>query len=439
MSESLKFDNNVHYNPLLHPFYKLFAILFCVSLIILVVFDWVEFYLATELSAKRNLRALLFIVFFIGVIDPTLRQKCRRFFASFPLIALGYLFFTYALFEADMADGLYYSIRIIYWILGTFFVYKMLLAQYLTERHIVAVIYAVVCIYSVMIFYFMFNPAIRFTQNISIYVLLWCFPFLIVQKRTNLNKIFLFLSTVCIFLSFKRGAIIALILSTFIYLFLYFLQNRSFKTGFKLLFIFLGLLLILMSALIVINKTRPDFFEKRTSDITDKDRVGSGRGGFYRLVLNSYFQSLHYKPAKFFFGHGSRSVQKRTAGFLGGGGVYAHSDWLQIMPDYGLFGVLILMWLHFSIIRIVCIGMHTKNKMAPALAMAYTTFFLTSVYSGHIFSPNTIYFGIFISFYYYASCSANRRAHFSFPDVRDGTERSSLGFNELRAIQLQQP
>ncbi|MFA7012056.1 MAG: hypothetical protein WC202_03755 [Desulfobacterales bacterium] len=420
MSESLKLDNNAHCNLLLRPFYKLFVIFFCVSLVILVVFDWIEFYLTTELVAKRNLRAFLFIVFLIGVIDPTLSQKGRRFFLSFPLIALGYLFFTYALFEADMADGLYYATRIIYWILGTFFVYKMLLAQYLTQKHIVAVIYAVVCIYSVMVFYFMFNPAIRFTQNLSIYVLLWCVPFLLIQKRTNFNKIFLCLSIVSIFLCFKRGASLALILSTFIYLFFYFLQNRSFKTGFKLSFIFLGFLLILMSALIVINETRPDFFEKRTSDITDKDRVGSGRGGFYRGVLNSYFQSFYSEPAKFFFGHGSRSVQKRTAGFLGGNGVYAHSDWLQIMPDYGLLGVLILMWLHFSIIRIVYIGMQTKNQMAPALAMTYTIFFLSSIYSGQIFIPNTIYFGIFISFYY-VNCSENRRANFSFPDVRGGT------------------
>jgi len=406
MSESLKFDQNVHGNLLLSAYYKLFAILICISLVILVAFDWVEFYFTTELAAKRNIRALLFIVFLIGVIDPALRQKGRRLLVAFPLIALSYLFFSYALFEADIIDGFYYAIRIVYWILGTFFVYKMLLAHYLTQRHIIAIVYAVVCIYSVMVFYFMFSPTVQFTQNLSVYTLLWCVPLLAVQKRTNLNKIFLFLSIVSIFLCFKRGAILALLLSTFIFLLFYFLQNRSFKTGFRILFLFLGIVLILTSVLTIINETRPDFFKKRISDIDNYEQLGSGRATFYQVIFNSYFRSFHSSSEKFFLGHGSRSVQKILGEFYRGEGAYAHSDWLQMMHDYGLLGISILMWLHFSIIRLVYTGIKTKNQMVPALAMTYTIFFLLNIYSGMLFFPNSIFFGIFLAFY-----SANSNAY----------------------------
>ena len=158
----------------------------------------------------------------------------------------------------------------------------------------------------------------------------------------------------------------------------------------------LSLLLLLSLTLIVIQKNRPDFFEKRLSDIIDDDKtLGSGRGDFYPFLFNDYISSFNSSPKNFFFGYGSRSVEKTISG-----GYYAHSDWFQLLHDYGLLGIIVLTSIHVSIVRLILKGIKAKFIYVPTLAMIYVIFFLLNIYSGMIFFPNSIYFGMFLSLYY---------------------------------------
>jgi O-antigen ligase len=383
-------------NILRSHFYKIIVFLFCTISVILVCYDWIEHYYGVELFAKRVTRAFMFLIFLIVIFDPgTLQKKKARFFMSLPLIILCYLFITYALFEDNLISGLYYSSRIIFWIAGTFFVYRMLSINALTHNHLNLIICIIIMIYSIMIFFFMFNPNIIFRQNISIYALVWCVPILMLSKNTFWRNIFIIMAFMGIMVSFKRGAMLALILSAFSYLVVYFWINRSFEAWIKTVVLMLALVFITSISLAVVYEVRPEFFEKRVSDITEEDQaIGSGRGDFFPFIFNRYISSFHSSPKNFFFGYGSRSVEQLT------GGMYAHSDWLQLLHDYGLLGFFVLALIHINIIILILKGIKKKFTYVPALTMIYSIFFSVNIYSGQIFSPNTIYFGIFLSLYY---------------------------------------
>ena len=388
-------------NALRLDIYKILVLFFFICLVILVCFEWIENYYEIQLSAKAIIRAVLLFLFLIVIGFPGTWDRGQRLFITFPLIALGLLFFTYALYEDNLASGLYYSSKTIFWIVGTFFVYRMLLMEKLTQNLIKQIIYIIICIFSIMIFHFMFNLSKRFTQNIAIYVLLWCVPFLMIIKNTIYNKVMIVLAFITVFLSFKRGAIVALTLSTCAYLILYFWVNKSFRVGTKTIFLFMSLLLILSMALTIVYEVRPEFFKRRVADLSDVRTIGSGRGTFYPLIYNNYFDSFHSSPKNFYFGFGSRSVQEIIGEHYGGEGTYAHSDWIQILYDYGLLGILVFASIHLSILSLIFRGIKEEFVHVPALLMNYVIFFLLNIYSGMIFFPNSIYFGLFISLYYY--------------------------------------
>ena len=378
-------------------FYKLVVWIFCILSIILVCFDWIEYINGISLLAKPVTRGFLFLLFVICILDPKTWRTGKHFFLALPLIALSFLFVTYALLEENIAAGLYYSSKIVFWIVGTTFVYRMLLMKYLRLNHIYKICYFVVLIYSIMICYVFFNPLRQFSQNISIYVVVWCVPLLSMGINKFFNKFFIGLAIVCIFLSFKRGAMLATILSFFCYLAIYFVTNSSFKNAVKIFSLVLSFIFILFISLAIIKNDRPEFFEKRISDIVNKDKaIGSGRGAFYPYIFSNYISSFSRSTFNFFFGFGSRSVENLT------GGMYAHSDWLQLLHAYGIFGFFVLIWLHASIFFLLLKGIKSQFVKTPSLAMNYVIFFLLNIYSGMIFSPESLYFGMFHSVYHYA-------------------------------------
>ena len=377
-------------------FYKLAVWIFCILSLILVCFDWIEYINDISLLEKPVTRAFLFSLFVISILDPKTWHTGKHFFLALPLIALSFLFVTYALLEENIADGLYYSSKIVFWIAGTTFVYRMLLMKYLRLNHIYTICYFAVLIYSIMICYVFFNPSKQFSQNVSIYVVVWCVPLLSIGINKFINKLFIGLAIVCIFLSFKRGAMLAMTLSFFSYLLTYFLINRSFKNAVKIFTLILSFFVILCISLAIIKNTRPEFFEKRISDIVNNDKaLGSGRGDFYPYIFSNYISSFNHSTFNFFLGYGSRSVENLM------GGMYAHSDWLQLLHAYGLLGFFVLIWLHGSIFFFLLKGIKGQFAKTPSLAMNYVIFFLLNIYSGMIFSPDSLYFGMFHSVYHY--------------------------------------
>ena len=377
------------------------AVGFCLSLLVAVVLDWANFYGLVNLYAKKIVHASVFLVFIIFLFDPTLWKGRERFPLALPFLAFGMLVLVYALYKNALADEIYYTSRILFWISGGFYVYELLCKDLFPKRIFFFVIDLIVVFYFVMVLYTLLDTSVRYTQNISIYTLLWCVPVLMLQKKTKTRTAFIILACFGVLLSFKRGAMIALVFSFLCYHCARIFLIGSFREFVKAFCITFFLATIVMLSVQFVRSVRPEFYQRRISDLSSKDSYGSGRSVFYAVIVEHYLYAFNHDAVHFFFGYGSRSVQKLLAEYYGVAeefGAYAHSDWLQIMHDYGLAGIGILAWLHMAIIRLIFKRLRKKDEMLPPLAMTYAIFFLLNLYSGFFFSPNAVYFSIFLSY-----------------------------------------
>lgn len=387
----------INLSPLKFSFYRTVSLLFCFTLIFLEIVDFSIHlgYVNSHTIIKPILRGAFLFIFIFCIFDIDTIHKNLTHFAFIPLTLLAFIFFTYALAEKNILNSLYYVIKILFWICGTIFVYRILIIGSISKKNIENTINAIIIFYSIFVFYIFFISGERFTQNIGIYALLWCVPFIMLQKKSRKKTVIITLAYFSICLSFKRGAILALILSSFIYILSYFWIEKSIKSLFKSLFVLILLLMLIVVSLKIVQQVRPQFFELRTTDLSNSETIGSGRGSFYPMLFRHYLNSFHSHPMNFFFGFGSRSVQAIA------GGYYAHSDWLQILHDFGLLGMIVFFGLHISIIKLIYKSFKAKFRYTPALIMNYTIFFILNIFSGMVFFPTSIFFGIFISLYYY--------------------------------------
>ena len=385
-------------SPLKCYFYRTVSLLFCFTLVFLQIVDFSIHlgYVNSHPIIKPILRGAFLFIFICCIFDIDTIHKKLTHFAFIPLTLLAFIFFTYALAEKNILNSLYYVTKILFWICGTIFVYRMLITGSISKKNIENTINAIIIFYSIFLFYIFFISGERFTQNTGIYALLWCVPFLMIQEKSRSKTLLIGLVYWTIFIQFKRGALVALILSSFTYVLSYSFLERNIKATFNCLLIILILLLLFVVSLKIVQQVRPQFFDRRTTDLSNSETIGSGRGSFYPMLFRHYLNSFHSHPMNFFFGFGSRSVQKLTPG-----GIYAHSDWLQILHDFGLLGVMVFFLLHISIIKLIYKSFKAKFRYTPALVMNYTMFFLLNIFSGMVFFPTAIFFGMFISLYYF--------------------------------------
>jgi len=419
----------INLSPLKFSFYRTVSLLFCFTLVFLEIVDFSIHlgYVNSHPIIKPILRGAFLFIFICCIFDIDIIHKNLTHFAFIPLTLLAFIFFTYALAEKNILNSLYYVTRILFWICGTIFVYRMLITGSINKKNIENTINAIIIIYSIFIFYIFFISGARFSQNIGIYTLLWCVPFLMIQERSKSKTLLIGLAYWTIFITFKRGACFALILSSFIYALSYSFLERNIKATFNCLLIILILLLLFIVSLKIVQQVRPQFFDRRTADLSNKETIGSGRGSFYPMLFSHYLN--HSNPINFFLGFGSRSVQKLTPGEI-----YAHSDWLQILHDFGLLGMILFFGLHISIIKLIYKSFKAKFRYTPALIMNYTMFFLLNIFSGMVFFPTSIFFGMFISLYYYlwvekTKIVSNRNDHLRVSKTQDDKEKSSFGLS----------
>lgn len=136
----------------------------------------------------------------------------------------------------------------------------------------------------------------------------------------------------------KRGAIISSGLIVIVY-FYYLLRNtKKGNNSIRLI----GVMMLIL-ALIYFGYTyylSNEFLIDRMSRISG----GSGRDKIYQKILNYWYDSDDM--LKYFFGFGFVSSLKIT------NGLFAHNDWLELLSNIGLVGILCYLLLYFSSIRV---------------------------------------------------------------------------------------
>ncbi|MBD1423802.1 O-antigen ligase family protein [Sphingobacterium chuzhouense] len=351
-----------------------------------VLADWLFEFEITNFQAGLYMKGASLGLFLYVLL--TLKSS-RFLFKTILLYFLG-LFLIYSLFSDSVLINLYFSVRVAYWILGTlvfysFFQYGLIKPEQLKKMLILTVIIAAA---------FTFLRVRQLEEGdyntASAYLLLWCIPLLMMFRKDRRIQVVLAICVIAIIFTIKRGAIIAMLASFFAF---YFASLTSSKTKNKGQLILPGLLIALFVVLAMY--ARWDIIENRL-----QDTGASGRDVMYEGIVNSYLNSDF---ENFVFGNGINSVQKFTAIYLSNDrhsiGVTAHSEWLQYAYDFGIFGILFMIFLHILQLRLLYFLYKEKSGFFPVFLMFYVIFSFTTIYSFILNTPKAILLGIGLAFF----------------------------------------
>ncbi len=359
-----------------------------IGTVMLVPLDWLHALEVVAFPFHFYVRALLLAVFTLYIIHTGVSFAAYRF--RFGHVLLYYLAvnLTYTALSEDIGGNLFYVSKISFWILGTIVAYRLALSGALSEKILHRTITATVAIGAMFAIYFMTLPETAPGQNAGAYLLVWCLPLLLIGQKSRTGNIVLLVAAVAVLLTVKRGAMIALGLSSIAYGLSYLRLRRNSRASARVTTVLV--LLAVISTVVVSRKW--DAVQTRFADTT-----GSGRDKMYGMLVQHWGNG---ELPNVVLGFGIRSVQEYTGMMLGredGRGPYAHSDWLQMMHDFGLLGIGFMVWIHAAFLSLIHTSRRIRHPLTPSLVMGYVVLFLVNIYSGHLMAPGAIYFGFLIA------------------------------------------
>ncbi|WP_169337975.1 O-antigen ligase family protein [Proteiniphilum acetatigenes] len=187
----------------------------------------------------------------------------------------------------------------------------------------------------------------QIVNNVSYsFVRLLPFVFLI-EKRKFVGAIIILICMVFIINGAKRGAIISG--SVFFVLYIFY-QFKNVNKKYRVLYYFIILATAaFMSYYIYTTLMENEFLIARLNLMTEGG--SSGRDTIFTSIWNKWYNSDSI--LNILFGYGFAASLKMT------GGSYAHNDWLELLSNFGLTGVVIYLLLVISAFKYI------RNKFFP--------------------------------------------------------------------------
>jgi O-antigen ligase/polysaccharide polymerase Wzy-like membrane protein len=361
----------------------------CIGSVALVLFDWIALFGFAGSIISQATRALL-LAMFVGYIAFTSVSRGGHGFRFAGV--LGYfaaISLVYTALSTDPVGDFYSVMRMIYWVLGSVVAHRLFLCGAMSETVLRRTIMATVMIGAAFTVFLMSLPQIEAGQNANAYLLLWCLPLLLLTKRTMLANLCIVVAVAAILLTVKRGAVVALGFS----LVAYGLSYASLHVNFRALSRLAAFLIVIASVGVYTLSHHWEDVSTRFADMT-----GSDRARLYVMLFDHWRES---DPINLFCGFGINSVQQYTGLVYHNdatrSGIYAHSDWLQYVHDFGLLGIVFMAWLHIRFLLLIRESYRMHHRYTPSLIMGYVILFLVNIYSGQLMGPNAIYLGLLLA------------------------------------------
>jgi len=311
---------------------------------------------------KLNRIILLWLIYstFITIINSNNLHSDVRECMWWPLIY--FLFYTIALNDKN-GNYINMLIKKVFPILFIIF-----FIQYLIIRSKTSVIYYV--------------SAQLFKSSNQVFYVALLLPFAFLLKKRIFKYAFLILGLIASIISFKRSA---LIYTSLVFLVaIYFDYLKSGTKGFIKRVLIVGVLLSCpLFAYNYVNKLSGEYISERFEKITED--LGSGRLDIYAETWNKYINHpLKYK----LFGIGFNGVRnKQWISSWSGDYFSAHNDFLEILCDFGVFGIIIYLIFISMIIRRIQYLRLVNNKYYQANIAAFIIFFVMSMVSHLVIYP----------------------------------------------------
>lgn len=221
--------------------------------------------------------------------------------------------------------------------------------------------------------------------NNNIFYLLTLLPWFMMSRNSKLRLIFiLFILTMSVY-SLKRSAIIVSVLCSIFYVYHVYLKN-----GQRVRSIAIGAILVLVAILLIsyANKISNGTAFERIQSIEEDN--GSGRVNRYINVWELIRKEKSVD--KILLGRGLRAVEVQM-----GTSRSAHNDFLEVLFDYGVIGLILYVMMHIALIRRIRFLSRIKSPVYEGYFMSYVIFFIMSMVSHLVIYPT--YF-IFLTSYW---------------------------------------
>lgn len=222
----------------------------------------------------------------------------------------------------------------------------------------------------------------EFTNNAG-YGFVVILPLLYVWRRhVFVQYLMLFVLSCFVFMAMKRGAILILCVCIVVFLFKY-LKSLKGKKRLGAIFLLIGLCGIGMYYLFSFYENS-DYFQQRVMATLEGE--SSGRDDLYFNLFNAW---TNFDFLSLVFGNGANATIDVT-------GNYAHNDWLELLINQGLLGV-VLYGIYFICLYVEIRKAKEKGIKLPLL-LIFLILFMASLFS---MSYNSISYCLSLSLGYY--------------------------------------
>lgn len=301
-----------------------------------------------------------------------------RIFRNPVVAAMGSLLFyilLHFLFTYESAKELSLMVKIIYNFIAFFFFYLFAYNNDIKDSEIkwLYAIMSILILYTILI-WIDTRATLRAVGLSGMadnkgYALVGCFPMLLLFYKERKFPFLILLVSIGVLIAAKRGAIFCLI-SSIIVMILFVKKNGQIRIGTKMLYsitIIVGFVLLvsyyneyLSETIVRINKIVED--------------GGSGRNSIYAKYWNGF---LDYNVIQSLFGSGLYGGIKNL-----NVSVLAHSDWLEILYDYGICGILLYINVFLRLGRYIIRQFRIKDMYYYILLSTSIILFIKSIISG---------------------------------------------------------
>lgn len=306
----------------------------------------------------------------------------------FESVLIGSIFILYSLLSDRILWNLYQTVRVVYWIVVGIAVTTILRSNESVKSLLIQSIRLTMLIAGFFTIVLMIISEEH--QNGSAYYLLWLSGLLLyLNPLKRIDYILLLLAIIAILMTVKRGAIISMTMMTLGGV--YYLWNSVDRVS-KYRIIMLGFIAFgFVSYVALITGSWEHLLER------SQDAGGSGRDLLYAALISHYIEGNLLSVV---FGYGVNSVQDYTLQFFNSKsevGVQAHSDWLQLIHDFGMFGFLVM----FAFIRrfwmafVRCKSEEIHKRIASLILLIL--FATSTVYSFILTGPAALILSIYLT------------------------------------------
>ena len=182
---------------------------------------------------------------------------------------------------------------------------------------------------------------------------IFVFAITLVQYQMSGKRIYFcsfIISSLCILMGSSRTYLAVLLCAWLLFIYIS-IDNKKTFPCIVVLGVFFFILLVLVSP---ISEKFLNTANRASVGMDPLEAFTSGRSVFWTYDVINIFKS---KPFDLVFGHGVNWLFNLNYAYFGNP-LWAHNDFIQILSDYGLFGLSVYLWAFGSLVRDLLKGLH---------------------------------------------------------------------------------